>query len=108
MLVSVTERTREIGIRMAVGARKSDILLQFLFEALFLYTIGGAIGVITSFRLVYLFNKYNGTFQLIFSPLSFVSAFGFSTFIGVLFGISPARNALNLNPLIPVRALSYE
>lgn len=105
MLVSVTERTREIGIRMAVGARKSDILLQFLFEAVFLCIVGGAIGVVFSFGLGYLFNKYNDTFKLIFSPLSFISAFGFSAFIGMLFGIIPARNASNLNP---VDALSYE
>ena len=104
MLVSVTERTREIGIRMAVGARGYDILLQFLIEAVTLSVLGGLIGIglgVGSSRLV---SSKMGWATLI-SPESIASAFFFSAAIGVFFGFYPARKASQLDP---IDALRYE
>lgn len=104
MLVSVTERTREIGTRLAIGAREGDILFQFLIEAITLSLIGGVIGV----TLGYLGNQlvYKVTnFVIPTSLTSIFIGFGFSVFIGVAFGYFPARKAAKLNP---IDALRYE
>lgn len=104
MLVSVTERTNEIGVRMAVGARQSDILQQFLIEAVLVCLLGGALGVLLAFGVGELINRFGGgDFRVIYSPLSVVAAFICSTMIGVIFGFLPARNAAKLDP---VEALS--
>ncbi|WNW09796.1 MacB family efflux pump subunit [Pseudomonas sp. DTU_2021_1001937_2_SI_NGA_ILE_001] len=99
MLVSVTERTREIGIRMAVGARQSDIRQQFLVEAIMVCLIGGVIGIALSYAIGYLFTLVVSQWEMVFSPLSVVTAFACSTLIGVLFGFVPARNAARLDPI---------
>ncbi|MBK5540916.1 MacB family efflux pump subunit [Pseudomonas sp. TH07] len=99
MLVSVTERTREIGIRMAVGARQSDIRQQFLVEAVMVCLIGGAIGIGLSFAIGYLFSLLVKEWQMVFSLGSIVTAFACSTLIGIVFGFVPARNAARLDPI---------
>ncbi|WP_341870149.1 FtsX-like permease family protein [Pseudomonas morbosilactucae] len=99
MLVSVTERTREIGIRMAVGARQSDIRQQFLVEAVMVCLIGGAIGIGLSFAIGYLFSLFVKEWQMVFSLGSIVTAFACSTLIGIVFGFVPARNAARLDPI---------
>jgi len=104
MLVSVTERTREIGLRMAVGARGRDILTQFLVEALTVALIGGSVGVVAglgaSFALAYF-----GEWRTVVSPPAILLAFTFSGLIGIFFGFYPARKAAGLNP---IDALRYE
>ncbi len=104
MLVSVRERTREIGIRKAIGARGSDILLQFLVEALVLSLLGGLIGIAVGVAASALIGTIAGWgFQ--FSPLTVVVAVGFSLAVGVVFGVWPARQAARLDP---ITALRYE
>lgn len=104
MLVSVTERTNEIGVRMAVGARQSDIMGQFLIEAVLVCILGGALGVLLAFGIGELANRFGGdNVGVVYSPLSIVAAFICSTLIGVIFGFLPARSAARLNP---VEALS--
>jgi putative ABC transport system permease protein len=104
MLVSVTERTREIGIRLSVGARTSDILVQFLTEALVLSLSGGLIGIFSSFVITYIINTYTSQAAFI-KPEIVLLAFSFAGIIGVFFGFYPARKAANLNP---IDALRYE
>lgn len=99
MLVSVTERTREIGVRMAVGARQSDILRQFLIEAILVCLCGGTLGIALSYLIGVVFAQTGGSFQMIYSTTSIVAAFACSTLIGVLFGFLPARNAAQLDPV---------
>ncbi|MDI2591028.1 MacB family efflux pump subunit [Pseudomonas sp. N3-W] len=99
MLVSVTERTREIGIRMAVGARQSDIRQQFLVEAVMVCLIGGMIGISLSFAIGYLFSLFVKEWEMVFSMASIVTAFACSTLIGIVFGFVPARNAARLDPI---------
>ncbi|MGJ7524239.1 macrolide ABC transporter ATP-binding protein/permease MacB [Variovorax sp. GB1P17] len=99
MLVSVTERTREIGIRMAVGARQSDVLQQFLTEAVLVCLVGGFIGVTLSYGISFVFSLFVKQWQMIFSIGAVVSAFLCATLIGVLFGYLPARNAARLDPI---------
>jgi macrolide transport system ATP-binding/permease protein len=99
MLVSVTERTREIGIRMAVGARQTDIMQQFLVEAVLVCLMGGAIGIVLSFGMSYLFSLFVSQWKMVFSATSIVSAFLCSTLIGIVFGFMPARNASRLDPI---------
>ena len=99
MLVSVTERTREIGIRMAVGARQTDIMRQFLIEAILVCFCGGMLGIGLAY-LVGVVIRYTGSdFQMIYSGVSIVAAFVCSTLIGIVFGYFPARNAAKLNPI---------
>ncbi|MDB6028648.1 MAG: multidrug transporter substrate-binding protein [Verrucomicrobiales bacterium] len=104
MLVSVTERTREIGIRMAVGARSRDILLQFLIEAVTLSIVGGAIGIALGVGGVQILSKVKH-WPALTSVSSIVAAFLFSAAVGIFFGFYPARKASGLNP---IDALRYE
>lgn len=99
MLVSVTERTKEIGIRMAVGARKSDILQQFLIEAVLVCLIGGFLGIACSYGVSVIFSMFVQSMSMVFSPLSIVAAVTCSTLIGVVFGYLPAKNAARLDPI---------
>lgn len=104
MLVSVTERTREIGIRMAVGAKTWDIRLQFVIEALILSLIGGIIGVITGVASAEMLSVLAG-WDTVISPGSIILAFGFSGIVGIFFGFYPAYKASLLDP---IEALRYE
>lgn len=104
MLVSVTERTREIGIRMAIGARSSDIRKQFLIEALLLAIIGGLIGVVAGVLTSFLVTKFSDLTAEI-TPFSIILSLSFSAIVGVLFGFYPAYKASLLNP---IDALRYE
>jgi macrolide transport system ATP-binding/permease protein len=99
MLVSVTERTREIGIRMAVGARSSDVMQQFLIEAILVCLVGGALGISLSFAIGLIVEMFLPNWQIAFPPLALLSAFLCSTVIGVVFGYLPARSAARLNPI---------
>ncbi|CAI1603503.1 Macrolide export ATP-binding/permease protein MacB [Serratia proteamaculans] len=99
MLVSVTERTREIGIRMAVGARSGDVLQQFLIEAVLVCLVGGALGIMLSFAIGLLVQLVLPGWQITFPPAALLSAFVCSTAIGVVFGYLPARSAARLNPI---------
>ncbi|WJD48058.1 MULTISPECIES: macrolide ABC transporter ATP-binding protein/permease MacB [unclassified Enterobacter] len=99
MLVSVTERTREIGIRMAVGARASDVLSQFLIEAVLVCLVGGALGVSLSMLIAFTLQIFLPGWEIGFSPVALLTAFVCSTFTGVLFGWLPARNAARLDPV---------
>jgi len=99
MLVSVTERTREIGIRMAVGARKGDILRQFLIEAVLVCICGGLLGITLAFAIGLVFASSSSQFQMVYSMNSIITAFACSTLIGLLFGYLPAQSAAKLNPV---------
>jgi putative ABC transport system permease protein len=104
MLVSVRERTREIGIRKAVGARGRDILWQFLIEALTLSLLGGLIGILLGLAVSALIGQLAG-WGLQFSPSTVAAAVVFSLIVGVVFGVWPARQAARLDP---IAALRYE
>jgi putative ABC transport system permease protein len=104
MLVSVTERTREIGIRMAIGAKTWDIRLQFIIEAMTLSLIGGIAGIIAGISSSKLISMFAG-WTTIVSPFSILLAFGFSGLVGIFFGFYPAYKASLLNP---IEALRYE
>jgi putative ABC transport system permease protein len=104
MLVSVTERTREIGIRMAVGAHGRDILLQFLIEATSLSSMGGVIGIVLGIGASKLLSIC-AHWPTLVSPLSVVLSFMFSAAVGIFFGFYPARKAAALDP---IEALRYE
>jgi macrolide transport system ATP-binding/permease protein len=99
MLVSVTERTQEIGIRMAVGARQSDIMQQFLIEAVLVCLCGGALGVLLSLGIGVVFSWFVQAISMVFSFTSILVAVVCSTLIGVLFGYLPARSAAQLDPI---------
>lgn len=105
MLVSVTERTKEIGVRMAIGAKQRNILQQFLIEAILICLLGGVIGILLAGTIITLFNTLGSNFKMLLSLESVVLAVFFSTLIGVVFGYMPAKNASKLNPII---ALSQE
>ncbi len=105
MLVSVTERTREIGIRKAVGAKRGDIMLQFLVEAVVLSIVGGVGGIIMGWGIGQMVNALNLGITAIISPSSIMLAVGFSVAIGMFFGIYPATRAAALHP---IDALRYE
>jgi macrolide transport system ATP-binding/permease protein len=102
MLVSVTERTREIGIRMATGARRRDILLQFNTEAAVVCTLGGLIGVLLGLSLGALLRSFE--MAVVFSPLPAVLAFSCAFGTGLLFGYLPARKAAYLDPVVALAA----
>ena len=105
MLVSVSERIAEIGVRMAVGARRQDILQQFLIEAVLVCLLGGAFGIATALGFGAAFNHFGSNFTLVFSASSIILAFTCSCAIGLTFGYLPARNASRLDP---VAALSRD
>ncbi|MCA0998471.1 MacB family efflux pump subunit [Alloyangia pacifica] len=100
MLVSVTERTREIGIRKAVGARQSDITAQFLIEAVLVCLIGGALGVVLAFGFGALMGVVAPSMRMVYSGATVAAAFGSATLIGVVFGYLPARSASKLDPVV--------
>ena len=104
MLVSVTERTREIGLRMAVGARGRDILLQFLVEAITLSLIGGGVGVAVGLTGSHAIS-YLAEWRTLVAPEAIALAFGFAAAVGIFFGFYPARKAARLDP---IEALGYE
>ncbi|MBD3386043.1 FtsX-like permease family protein [candidate division KSB1 bacterium] len=104
MLVSVTERTREIGVRKAIGARRKDIMLQFLIESLTISLIGGIVGILLGMVLSYLLATL-AQWNTMISFYSILLSFGFASAVGLFFGIWPARKASLLNPII---ALRYE
>ncbi len=104
MLTTVTERTREIGLRKAIGAKRRDINLQFLSEAVTLTFVGGTIGIILGWLISAVVNSL-GIIQTKVSILSILLAFGVSAAIGIIFGYYPARRASSLNP---IEALRYE
>lgn len=99
MLVSVTERTREIGIRMAVGARAADVMQQFLIESVLVCLVGGLIGIGLSFGIAMIASYLLPNWDFIFQPIALISAFACSTAIGVIFGFLPARSAARMNPI---------
>jgi putative ABC transport system permease protein len=104
MLVSVAERTKEIGIRKAIGAKPSDIQLQFLLEAVVLSLVGGGLGIFFGIAASYAIGKV-ASWTVIVSPISVILAFGFAAAVGIFFGYYPARKAAKLEP---VEALRYE
>jgi putative ABC transport system permease protein len=105
MLVSVTERTREIGIRKAIGARKVDIVRQFLFEAMTLTFLGGLLGTIVAVAISYIIKLLVPTLPAAVPPWAVISGLVVSTSIGLVFGVWPARKAANLDP---IECLRYE
>ena len=104
MMVSVTERTREIGIRKAIGATYNSIMLQFLIESTMISILGGLVGILIGVGLAQAISKF-GNFTTVISGLSIVASFGFSLFVGIFFGMLPARKAARLDP---IDALRYE
>ena len=104
MLVSVTERTREIGIRKALGARTKDIMIQFLTESAVLSAIGGTIGIILAAALLYTIGKIF-SLPVVVKPQIVLMAVGFSALVGVFSGIFPAKKAAEKDPIV---ALRYE
>ena len=104
MLVSVTERTREIGIRMAIGAKGRDVLFQFVIESILISVVGGIIGIILGILASEMVATFGG-WPVVITPLSIFLSFGFSSAIGLFFGWYPARKAADLNP---IDALRYE
>ncbi|MCU1292502.1 MAG: hypothetical protein JWP08_1352 [Bryobacterales bacterium] len=105
MLVTVTERTREIGLRMAVGASRRGVLLQFLIESILISLIGGGIGIVIGLAIPLSIHLITDRVQVPISPISVLVAFGVSFTVGVAFGLLPARRASQLNP---TEALRYE
>jgi putative ABC transport system permease protein len=105
MLVTVTERTREIGLRMAVGASRREVLLQFLVEAVLISLVGGAIGIVIGLALPLSVRLFTDKVHVPISPVSVLVAFAVSFAVGVGFGLLPARRASQLNP---TEALRYE
>ena len=105
MLVSVTERTREIGVRKALGARKTDIIFQFLMEAVTLTGLGGVLGIIIAVAITLLIGKLVTALPSEVPPFALVLGFGVSVAVGLFFGVWPAYKAAQLDP---VEALRYE
>jgi putative ABC transport system permease protein len=104
MLVSVTERTREIGLRLAIGAKGSDVLFQFLIEAVVISLVGGAIGIILGYGVAWFVRTYN-QWPTQIPPDAVFTAVVFSAFVGIFFGFYPARKAAGLDP---IEALRFE
>lgn len=102
MLVSVTERTREIGIRMAIGARPRDVMTQFLVEAIMLSAVGGIIGILLGIAGASTFSLL-ASFPFVLNPLAILLAFGFAALVGIVFGFYPARRAARLDPIVALR-----
>ena len=104
MMVSVTERTREIGIRKAIGATYNSIMLQFLIESTLISILGGVVGIILGIGLAKGISQFGG-FTTVISIVSIIASFGFSLMVGIFFGMLPARKAARLDP---IDALRYE
>ncbi|GIW71868.1 MAG: multidrug ABC transporter substrate-binding protein [Planctomycetota bacterium] len=104
MLVTVTERTREIGIRKAIGARERDILRQFLIEAVLMSGLGGLFGLLAGLGASWAFDRFSG-FEIVLEPGAVALALGFAAAVGIFFGYYPARRAAALDP---IEALRYE
>ncbi|RQW00883.1 FtsX-like permease family protein [candidate division KSB1 bacterium] len=104
MLATVLERTREIGIRRSLGARRKEILYQFLIEAVGLSLFGGLVGIILGISMSFIINSF-AEFSTVVTPISVIVAFGVSGGVGIVFGTFPAKNASNINP---IEALRYE
>lgn len=102
MLVSVTERTREIGIRKAIGAKRKNILTQFLIEALIVTGMGGVLGLLLGCAAIWIIGK-TGVVPSVYSPLWMIISFGISLLTGVVFGMFPANKAAKLNPIMALR-----
>jgi putative ABC transport system permease protein len=102
MLVSVTERTREIGLRMAVGASRRDIRWQFLIEALILALMGGIVGALFGIVAAVAI-AWKAGWPILISPWAVILAWGFAGFIGILFGLYPAQRAARLDPIVALR-----
>jgi putative ABC transport system permease protein len=102
MLVSVTERTREIGVRKALGARKRDIMMQFLIESLVLCLAGGILGLVVGVISATTMSR-TANWNTAISPDIVVISIAFSAFVGVFFGMWPARRAASLDPIISLR-----
>ena len=100
MLVSVSERTSEIGVRMAIGARRADIQQQFLIEAVLVCLIGGVLGIVLAFAAGWLLEHFSDAYRMAYSTSSIVAAFTASVAVGVAFGYLPARNAARLDPVV--------
>ncbi|MEP7273353.1 MAG: FtsX-like permease family protein, partial [Acidobacteriota bacterium] len=105
MLVSVTERTREIGVRKAIGARRRDIVTQFLFEAMTLTGLGGVIGVVFAIFVSYVIMFFIPQLPASIPLWAVIAGFGVSVAIGLIFGVLPARKASRLDP---IECLRYE
>src|SRR5262249_3376809 len=102
MLVSVTERTREIGIRMAIGARSGDVMSQFLIDAFVLSALGGLVGIALGSLGDFIMSQVNGT-TFVLSMQAVLLAFAFSAAVGVVFGFYPAQRAARLDPIVALR-----
>ena len=102
MLVSVSERTREIGLRMAVGASRHDIQWQFLIESLVLALVGGLVGVLLGV-IAAVTIAWNAGWPILISPWAILLACGFAGFIGISFGLYPAHRAARLDPIVALR-----
>jgi macrolide transport system ATP-binding/permease protein len=102
MFVSVSERTKEIGLRKAIGANNMDILFQFIIESIFVCCVGGLIGIIVGAGISFIISKF-ADWDTIITPFSIILGFGFSVFIGLIFGVWPARKASLLNPIDALR-----
>lgn len=105
MLVSVTERSREIGIRKAIGAQRSDITIQFMIESIFISLMGGIIGMVLSIIILSVLNVFVTEVTFVISPSVALLALSFSIAVGLIFGIYPANKAAKLKP---INALRYE
>jgi putative ABC transport system permease protein len=105
MLVSVTERTREIGVRKAIGARRRDIVRQFLFEAMTLTSLGGVLGVLVAIAISYIIMFFLPELPAKIPLWAVASGMGVSIAVGLLFGVWPAKKAANLDP---IECLRYE
>jgi putative ABC transport system permease protein len=103
MLVSVTERTQEIGLRKAIGASQNDIMVQFMIEAVLLSAAGGLIGTIVGVSSVYLIGMIS-PLEATFSPAAIVLAVSVSGTIGLVFGVVPAKQAAKLDPIVALRS----
>ena len=102
MLVSVTERTREIGLRMAVGAKRRDIRWQFLIEALMLALLGGLVGALLGATAAVAI-AWQAGWPILISPWAIMLACGFAGFVGIVFGLYPAHRAAQLDPIVALR-----
>ena len=104
MLASVAERTREIGLRMAIGARERDILMQFVCEAAMVAGLGGAVGLIAALGLGALANSFTPMAFVAFTPWILLVGLSCATLTGVIFGFAPARRAAGMDPVAALRA----